>query len=96
MANTISISVNSEDIKNLQVLKVRDDIGASSVMRVGIQHLLNKPRIQAEQMNLAERADKLYRLVKKLECRIHQLETAALKEGITTPEWSDENVEFRR
>ena len=89
MANVISVSMTSDDIKNLQVLKVRDDIGASSVMRVGIQHLLNKPRIQAEQIQLKESNERLYKLTKKLEARIHQLETESLKNGITTPEWKE-------
>lgn len=75
MANIISVSLDERHIKELQHIKVTDGLGASSVMKVGIAHILNKPRIQAEQELLKEENKTLSQKIQKLAKRIYELES---------------------
>jgi len=75
MANIISVSLSIEQIKKLQYIKESDGLGASSVMGVGINHLLNKPRIQAEQEEIKLANERLVKKVSQLAKRIYELES---------------------
>ena len=74
MANVISVSLTNDQIKALGHIKLSDGLGASSVMGVGIQHMMNKPRIQAKQFEMEQNNEKLYKLVQKLQKRVQELE----------------------
>jgi len=75
MANIVSVSLTVEDIKKLQFIKQSDGLGASSVMKVGINHLLNKPRIQAEQEELKMANEKMVKKIQTLAKRVYELES---------------------
>lgn len=74
MSNTLTVSCSKEDILNLQKIKMIDGLGASSVLRVGIAHVLNKPRIQAEQEKLKEENKTMSLKLQKLAKRLYDLE----------------------
>lgn len=76
MAGTriISVSLNDVDYANLTRIKELDGLGATSVLRVGIQHVKDKPRLQAEQMNLKAENEKLFKVIQRLQSRVHELE----------------------
>jgi len=75
MANLVCVSLTPEEIQKLQYIKQSDGLGASSVMRVGINHTMNKPRIQAEQEELKLINERLAQKVQKLAKRVYELET---------------------
>ena len=75
MANIISVSLDERHIKELQHIKLADGLGASSVMKVGIAHIMNKPRIQAEQEMLKEENKNLCAKIQKLAKRVYELES---------------------
>lgn len=79
MANTITISVSQDDLKNLQHIKVTKDMGASSVMRFGIQSLLNQNSDRNTLNDLKASNDKLYRIISRLQEKVFKLENESVE-----------------
>ncbi len=74
MTQVISVSMNEEDMENLQKVKMQEGLGATGVMRVGIMSLLMKPRILAEQEEMRQNNARLVKKIQALANRIRELE----------------------
>lgn len=76
MAGTriISCSITDEDAGRLTLIKEKDGLGPTSVLRVGIQHVLEKPRIQAQLAFKDEQIKTLSDKLQKVAKRLYELE----------------------
>lgn len=74
MGTVISCSVRAVDRENLEFLKKRDGLGATQILRVGIQHLLHSKNIQREQIRMEEANKLLSEKVQRLAKRLYDLE----------------------